>query len=57
MKVKVFNSKYPYELEDAINDFIKDKIVIGIETVQASKGVVGVFVLYEDEYIEKRDYY
>lgn len=57
MKVKVFSSKYPYELEDAINDFIKDKIVIGIETVQASEGVVGVFVLYEDEYIEKRDYY
>lgn len=57
MKVKVFNSKYPYELEDAINDFIKDKIVIGIETVQAATGVVAVFVLYKDEYIEKRDYY
>lgn len=54
MKVKIFYERYMTELEDMINEFIKDKEVINVSFSDAcsNDGFLGMYsalVLYREE--------
>lgn len=53
MKVKIFYERYMAELEDMINDFIKDKEVINVSFSDAcsNDGLLGTYsalILYKE---------